>query len=75
MEIVALFCDGDDFCRQFEPQWQQRLSASKDRQPLREKRLCLSEVMTIVITFVTSAAPPNQRRTFRTARGRGPWPV
>ena len=51
MEIVALFCDVDDFCQQFVPQWQRRLLASKDRQRLRESRLCLSEVMTIMITF------------------------
>jgi hypothetical protein len=51
MEIVALFCDVDDFCQQFVPPWQQRLLASGDRQRLRESRLCVSEVMTIVITF------------------------
>jgi hypothetical protein len=51
MEIVALFCDVDDFCQQFVPPWQQRLLASGDRQRLRESRLCVSEGMTIVITF------------------------
>jgi hypothetical protein len=51
MEIVALFCDVDDFCQQFEPRWQQRLLRSGTPQHLRESRLCLSEVMTIVISF------------------------
>jgi hypothetical protein len=51
MEIVALFCDVDDFCQQFVPQWQQRLLASGDRQRLRGSRLCVSEVMTIGISF------------------------
>ena len=51
MEIVALFCDIDDFCQQFVPPWQQRLLASGDRQRLRGSRLCESEVMTIGISF------------------------
>jgi hypothetical protein len=51
MEIVALFCDVDDFCRQFEPAWQQHLVAEGSRQRWREPRLCLSEIMTIVIHF------------------------
>lgn len=51
MEIVALFCEIDDFCQQFEPRWRQRLITSGERQRLRESRLCLSEVMTTVISF------------------------
>jgi hypothetical protein len=51
MEIVALFCNLDDFCQQFEPQWQYHLREIGERQRWRERRLCLSEVMTIVIAF------------------------
>jgi Transposase DDE domain len=51
MEIVALFCDVDDFCQEFEPHWRQRLLGSGERLRLRESRLCLSEVMTVVISF------------------------
>ena len=51
MEIVALFCDIDDFCLQFEPHWQQHLVVAKSRQRRREQRLWLSEVMTIVVSF------------------------
>ena len=51
MEIVALFCDIDDFCLQFEPAWRQRLVAKQEAQPLWPSRLGLSEVMTIVINF------------------------
>jgi hypothetical protein len=47
MEIVALFCDIDDFCLQFEPVWQQPIIHEGSRQRWREQRLCLSEVMTI----------------------------
>lgn len=51
MEIVALFCDIDDFCQQFEPRWQQRLLGRGERRRIRASRLCLSEVMTIVVSF------------------------
>ena len=51
MEIVALFCDLDDFCLQFEPRWQQHLVSAGRRLRWREQRLCLSEVMTIMIGF------------------------
>src|SRR5215510_6207033 len=51
MEIVALFCDIDDFCQQFAPAWQQRLVTAGNRQRRRESRLGLSEVMTIVVSF------------------------
>jgi len=51
MEIVALFCDIDDFCLRFEPRWRQQRLSDRQRQRLREQRLCLSEVMTIVVSF------------------------
>jgi Transposase DDE domain len=51
MEILALFCDIDDFCLQFEPAWHQQLVTEERRLPLRTSRLCLSEVMTIVVSF------------------------
>lgn len=51
MEIIALFCDVDDFCLRFEPLWQHRRLSAGSRQRWRETRLCLSEVMTIVIHF------------------------
>jgi hypothetical protein len=51
MEIVALFCDLDDFCLRFEPAWQQHLVSEGSRQRWRETRLCLSEVMTIRVSF------------------------
>lgn len=51
MAIVALFCDIDDFCVQFVPLWQQHLINRGSRQRQRKQRLCLSEVMTIVVSF------------------------
>ena len=43
--------DIDDCCLQFEPLWQQHLVSDGSRQRWREQRLCLSEVMTIVVSF------------------------
>jgi hypothetical protein len=51
MEIVALCCDRDDFCLQFEPAWQRHLLTEGSRHRWREQRLCLSEVRTIVVSF------------------------
>lgn len=51
MEIVALFCDIDDFCLQFEPAWRRRLVTEGSAPLLGTSRLCLSEVMTIVVSF------------------------
>src|SRR3954470_24879007 len=55
MEILPLFCDIDDFCLLFEPLWKQRLLSSGERQRDRAARLCLSEVMTIIVMFHSSA--------------------
>jgi len=49
--LLELFCDVDDFCKEFEPAWKKRLLTSGDRQRHRERRLTLSEMMTIVIHF------------------------
>jgi hypothetical protein len=55
MDILALFCDIDDFCLFFEPLWQQRLLMDQARQRHRASTLCLSEVMTIIVLFHTSS--------------------
>ncbi|WVL02181.1 hypothetical protein Dongsha4_08320 [Cyanobacterium sp. Dongsha4] len=46
-----LFCHVDDFCQQFELQWQQKLISHGAVQRVRTKSLCLSEIMTILIAF------------------------
>ncbi len=55
MDILPLCCDIDDFCQFFEPLWKQRLLSSGERQRDRAPRLCLSEVMTIVVLFHASS--------------------
>ncbi len=54
MDILAAFCDIDDFCLLFEPHWRKRLLAAVPRQRQRATRLCLSEVMTFIVLFHTS---------------------
>ena len=55
MDILPVFCDIDDFCQFFEPLWKRRLLSSGDRRRDRAPRLCLSEVMTIIVMFHTSS--------------------
>ena len=54
MSLLELFCAVDDFCRQWEPVWQQQQLASGLRQRQRTRQLCLSEIMTILIAFHSS---------------------
>ena len=49
--LDALFCDVDDFCLIFEPEWQKKLLNHGGIKRRRAKNLCLSEIMTILIAF------------------------
>ncbi len=49
--LEALFCDVDDFCIAFEPQWRNSLLNHRGIKRIRAKSLCLSEIMTILIAF------------------------
>lgn len=51
LSIDALFCHVDDFCQQFEPQWQKTLLTYGLTTRQRKRSLCLSEIMTILIAF------------------------
>jgi len=52
--LIKLFCDVDDFCKEFEPVWNQHLIENGSRQRTKASSLSLSEVMTIIIFFHTS---------------------
>jgi hypothetical protein len=54
MSVVELFCDVDDFCQVFMPIYESGLLASGAIRRRRERGLCMSEVMTILIAFHTS---------------------
>ena len=49
--LDALFCHVDDFCLRFEAQWQKKLLLYGGIKRVRSKKLCLSEIMTILIAF------------------------
>lgn len=53
MDILALFCDIDDFCLLFEPLWRKHLLEARQRE--RAYTLCLSEVLTIIVLFHASS--------------------
>src|SRR5512143_2565233 len=51
MSLEELFCDVDDFCRQFLPAWHRQQLQYRERHRVRGCRLALSEIMTILIHF------------------------
>ncbi len=51
MEITPLFCEIDDFCLNFEPEFNSHLLEDGERKRLRKRTLALSEVMTIIVAF------------------------
>ena len=53
-QLVAMFCDIDDFCKTFEPIYEQRLIASGRKHRRRKGALALSEIMTILVDFHSS---------------------
>lgn len=51
MSLVEIFCIVDDFCKEFEPRWQQYQLDNGLRKRKRKSKMTLSEIMTIVIYF------------------------
>jgi hypothetical protein len=49
--LVELFCDVDDLCKVFIPQWQKQLLEDGSRTRKRDCRMSMSEIMTIIIGF------------------------
>lgn len=49
--LTELFCQVDDFCRVFEPVWEQRLLSRGTKKRRRRSALRVSELMTLVILF------------------------
>ncbi len=50
-KLVELFCDVDDFCAVFMPEWEKTLLADGARKRQRAGRMAISEVMTIIVLF------------------------
>ena len=55
MELEAIFWEIDDFCRSFEPMFQTHLVPSQVKKRIRPSKLCLSEILTIVVNFHQSS--------------------
>jgi hypothetical protein len=53
-DIVALFCNIDDFCIAFEPQFNKWSIKDGSKKRIRKSNLILSEVMTIIVWFHAS---------------------
>jgi hypothetical protein len=51
VNILPLFFEIDEFCRRFEPIWNQHLLAQNCKKRNRRRSLALSEVMTIMVLF------------------------
>lgn len=51
MDRLAIFCEIDDFCRQFEPKFNQQLLADGQRKRIKPGKLSRAEVMSILILF------------------------
>lgn len=49
--LEALFCQIDDWCQHFGPQWQKSLLEKGGQKRQRNRSLCLSEIMTILVAF------------------------
>jgi hypothetical protein len=51
LSLEELFCSVDDFCQVFEPRWESQLLSHDLRVRKRNRTMCLSEIMTILIGF------------------------
>lgn len=49
--LTELFCQFDDFCNVFEPEWNKQLFALGEKKRLRKGCLSLSELMTLAVLF------------------------
>lgn len=50
-KLVEVFCDVDDFCKVFIPQWEAQQLEDGQRKRKRVGRMSMSEVMTVIICF------------------------
>lgn len=51
MDRLAIFCEIDDFCCQFEPKFNRQLIADGTRQRIKSSKMSRAEVMTILVLF------------------------
>lgn len=51
MDILTLFCDIDEFCKEFEPVWNKHLLDARTKKRNRRRQLAVSEVLTLLVLF------------------------
>jgi len=51
MNLTQLFCDVDDFCQYFMPEWRKQLVSSEETKRNRTHRMSYSEIITIWIFY------------------------
>ena len=54
MEFVETYCQVDDFCKEFIPEWQSKLIEGKEIKRVRETQISIEELVTILVLFQTS---------------------
>lgn len=54
LQLTAMFCDIDDFCKRFEPMYHRHLLQAGYRHRRRQPALALSEILTILVYFHSS---------------------
>jgi hypothetical protein len=54
LQLIAMFCDIDDFCKAFAPVYHRHLLHRGQRHRMRQPALALSEIMTILVSFHSS---------------------
>ncbi len=57
-KIVEIYCDVDDFCRIFVPEWEKRCLTDGSRKRRRQGRMTSSEVITLIICISTDVLVP-----------------
>jgi len=53
MNVTQIFCDADDFCQGFIPDWEQRQLEpdEKTKTRARARSVCESEIITLVVCY------------------------
>jgi hypothetical protein len=55
LQLIAMFCEIDDFCKHFEPTFTRHLLQAGHRHRTRRTELALSEIMTLLVYFNVSS--------------------
>ena len=50
-KLIDIFCDVDDFCKVFLPEWEKQLLAEGTKKRSRKGRMTIAEIMTVIIMF------------------------